>query len=183
MRELSLHILDLLENSIRANASVIWLTIAVYPDKNLLEIFLEDNGFGLGVPAEVATDPFYTTKKGKRIGLGLSLFREAVERADGKLSLEKSRLGGLAVKASMKLNHIDRTPMGDIAATLSSIISTNPQLDISCFLRVGDKEYAVHLAEEARRIGMTGCDGLALARKFSEKMKAVLTEANLNGSL
>ena len=76
MRELSLHILDLVENSVRAGASVIFIGITVDSVRDLLEISVEDNGPGFGVPVEMAFDPFYTTKEGKKTGLGLSLFRE-----------------------------------------------------------------------------------------------------------
>ena len=92
MRDLSLHILDLIENSIRAGASAIMLTVAEYPDADLLELTLEDDGHGLRVPSDAATDPFYTTKAGKRTGLGLSLLRAAAEQADGKLTISTSRL-------------------------------------------------------------------------------------------
>lgn len=108
MRELSLHVLDLMENSIRAGASVVSVTVRQDSARKRLRIVVADNGPGLAVPAKVAADPFFTTKRGKRTGLGLSLFAAASERAAGKLALRKSRLGGLSVEATMQLDHVDR---------------------------------------------------------------------------
>jgi anti-sigma regulatory factor (Ser/Thr protein kinase) len=117
VRDLSLHILDVMENSIRAGATAISLTVAEDPEQDRLTIIVEDNGPGLSVPPDVATDPFYTTKNGKRTGLGLSLLRATAEQAGGKLTLRRSELGGLAVEAAMQLSHVDRSPLGDLAAT------------------------------------------------------------------
>ena len=147
LRELSLHILDLIENSIRSGASVISVTVTEDHKRDLMEIMIEDNGPGLRVPFEVATDPFYTTKNGKKTGLGLSLLRFRAEQAGGKLTLEKSELGGLVVKATMQLNHIDRSPLGDLAATLSLIVCTNPDIDLRCRICVDDREWVVSVAQ------------------------------------
>ena len=87
MRALSLHILDLVENSIRAQATTIVIRIVADPAADLLRIEIEDDGTGLKVTPEQALDPFYTTKGGKRTGLGLSLFRAAAEAAGGGLTL------------------------------------------------------------------------------------------------
>ena len=83
MRELSLHVLDLVENSLRAGAGVVAVGIEEQPDRDLLAITVEDDGPGLAVGPQQALDPFYTTKEGKRTGLGLSLFRQQVELAGG----------------------------------------------------------------------------------------------------
>jgi signal transduction histidine kinase len=93
MRDLSLHILDIIENSIRAGASEVRVAIEEDPAADLLKIVVEDNGPGLGLPEQVVLDPFYTTKKGKHVGLGLSLFREAALRAGGDLKLWKRPWG------------------------------------------------------------------------------------------
>jgi hypothetical protein len=171
MRDLSLHVLDLIENAIRAEASVIVVSIAEHPEKDLLEIAVEDNGRGLTVPAEVVTDPFFTTKNGKRTGLGLSLFRAAAERAGGTLTLARSGLGGLAVNATMQLSHIDRSPLGDVAATLSSVVCTNPNLDLRCRFAVSGRECVVRVLDVEKELPVGERRGLAVARLFSEKVR------------
>ena len=171
MRDLSLHILDLIENSIAAEATVVALNIVEDAARDALEITVEDNGRGLKVPAEKALDPFYTTKSGKKTGLGLSLFRSAAERANGTLRLSKSKLGGLCVHASMQLNHIDRSPLGDIAATISSIVCTNPDIDIWCRISNGERECVVRLSDFESGLPDKERCGLGVARRLSEKLR------------
>ena len=106
MRELSLHILDLIENAVSAGASRIAVQITQETQWDLMRIVVEDNGPGLRVPAEQALDPFYTTKKGKKTGLGLSLFRFRIEQTGGELILDRSTLGGLAVRRDVWLSRV-----------------------------------------------------------------------------
>ena len=174
MRELSLHILDLIENSVRAGASLILMTITENAATDLLKIVVEDDGPGLSVPPETALDPFYSTKSGKRTGLGLSLLRATAEQAGGGLALRQSTLGGLAVEATMKLSHIDRVPMGDIAATVSSVVCTNPELDLWCRFGVGDQECTVRVSEVAKELPIGKRCGLTVARRVSESIEAGL---------
>lgn len=174
MRELSLHILDLIENSLRAGASIISVTVREDITANLLEIVIEDNGSGLSVSPEKALDPYYTTKAGKRTGLGLSLFKATAEQCDGRLSIAKSPLGGAAVTATMRLRHIDRPPLGDLAATLSSVVCTNPDLDIWCCIRSGDHMWYGRASDVANRLSADERAGLAIARLFCRDINAGL---------
>ena len=171
MRELSLHILDVIENSIRAGASIISVSIVEDVAGDLLEITVEDNGSGLNIPVEDALDPFHTTKDGKRTGLGLSLFQAAAEQAGGTLTIDKSDLGGVAVKVTMSLSHIDRRPLGDLAATLSSVVCTNPDLDLWCRFSSGGPECVVRVSDVASELQVTERCGLAIARRVSEKIR------------
>jgi signal transduction histidine kinase len=179
MRELSLHILDLIENSIRAGASVISVTLAAEPERDLMKISIEDNGPGLAVAPARALDPFYTTKKGKRVGLGLSLFGAAAERAGGTLSVGRSRLGGAAVKATMQIHNVDRAPLGDLEATLTGVVATNPSLDLRCRLAVGKREFRIKLSDVEKELGGRDHNRLALARRLSDKVKADLADLNI----
>jgi NADH:ubiquinone oxidoreductase subunit E len=180
MRDLSLHILDIAENSIRADASVISVSVEASVDRDRLIIGVEDNGAGLTVPPGVAADPFYTSKKGKKVGLGLSLLSGAAERASGFLEIGTSDLGGVSVRVSMRLSHPDRSPLGDLAATLSSLVCTNPGLDLRCRFQMGDKEVVLHSSEIARGIPTADCCGLSIARKLHDRIQAVLSALNLN---
>ena len=161
MRELSLHILDLIENAVTAGASRIAVEITQETEWNLMRIVVEDDGPGLSVSPETAVDPFYTTKKGKKTGLGLSLFRFRIEQTGGELTLDQSSLGGLAVRATMSLVHVDRNPLGDLAATLSSVVAANPRLELSLRIRINDREQVIESSEVARQL--VASDGSALA--------------------
>ena len=174
MRELSLHILDLIENSVREGASMILITLIENEEKDILKIIAEDDGPGLSVSPDAALDPFCTTKNGKRTGLGLSLFRGAAERAGGRLTLRQSVLGGLAVEATMQLNHVDRAPLGDIAATVSSVACTNPEIDLCCRFHVGEQQCIVRVSDIAKELPIGKRSGLVVARRVSERIKAGL---------
>lgn len=176
MREIALHILDLIENSIRAQASVIAVIVEALPQQDLLRIVIEDNGTGLKVSPQAALDPFYTTKSGKRTGLGLSLFRGAAEATGGGLTIGKSTLGpvGVRVTVEMGLTHIDRNPLGDLAGTLSSVVCTNPGIDFRFRLRVGDRECNLNVLDLGEELGVGRCGGLDVAQHVMQKIRAEL---------
>lgn len=161
MRDLSLHLLDIMENSIRAGAGRIRVTVAEDADADRLELAVEDDGPGLPVGAAEATDPFFTTKAGKRTGLGLSLLRATAEEAGGGLALGRSDLGGLEVRATMRLSHVDRRPLGDVPSTLFGVLCVNPGLRLECRVRAAGADRAV------RTEGAGGGDPLEAARIFA----------------
>ncbi len=179
MRELSLHILDLMENSIRAGARRIEVRVEERPAEDRLLISVEDDGRGLSVREDVATDPFYTTKEGKKTGLGLSLFRFRVEQAGGTLALERAALGGLSVRAEMALSHVDRSPLGDLASTIASIAATNPEVELHLSLHgeLGARE--VSTAELARELPAEARGGIAIARAVRQRITEGLSALHL----
>ena len=171
MRDLSLHLLDVIENSIRAEATVISVTIAADPDADLLTMAVEDNGRGLTVPPETAADPFYTTKTGKRTGLGLALLKAACEGAGGRLVIGRSALGGVIVKSEMSLSHIDRSPLGDVATTLSSVVCTNPGIDFRFRMSEGRRAVEVRSADVAAALPSEERSDLRIAQKVAENLR------------
>ncbi|MFB3892834.1 MAG: ATP-binding protein [Phycisphaerae bacterium] len=178
MRDLSLHILDLIENSIRAKATAVRVTVWADPARDRLSVIVEDNGPGLKVPARVAVDPFYTTKGGKKTGLGLGLFQATTQRAGGNMTLRRSALGGLAVAGWMRLGHVDRSPLGDLAATISTVVCTNPDLHLRVILRAAQTKWELDVKKVARELAADKASplisGIELATRVSELMKARL---------
>jgi hypothetical protein len=162
VREISLHILDLMENAIRAGATVISVTVEEEPDRDLLAVTVEDNGFGPPVPAETAA--------GERTGLGLSLLKSRTEQAGGCFRLDRSCLGGLAVQARMPLSGVNRSPLGDLAATLASVVCTNPEVEVRSLLRVGAREWQVSTEEIARALPAGSRSGIDVARRMRERI-------------
>lgn len=130
MLELAAHILDIAENSIRAEATLIEININEDTVNDSLSIEIIDDGQGMN-PEEIkkALDPFYTTKTVRRIGLGLPLLADAAQRTGGYFNLKSQEGKGTAVQASFGLNHIDRQPMGDIISTLIILIAGNSDVD------------------------------------------------------
>jgi anti-sigma regulatory factor (Ser/Thr protein kinase) len=179
MRDLSLHVLDLMENSIRAGASVVSVTVEQDSARNRLRIVVADNGPGLAVPARVATDPFFTTKRGKRTGLGLSLFAAAAERAAGKLALRKSRLGGLSVEATMQLDDVDRAPLGDLATTLATVAAANPGLEIRCRFSAGKRRREMRFSRQTGAFSASGPDELFRAGALAKAVRKAIAQAGI----
>ena len=142
LKDFSLHILDLAQNSLRAGATFVRFFIDEQVAKNLLIVKIEDNGHGMS-PADVAKvmDPFFTTRTARRVGLGIPLFAAAAKRCDGGITI-KSELGkGTIITATFALNHWDKPPLGDIAGTLITLIAGNCTVDFHYRQRRGKTEY------------------------------------------
>jgi len=153
MHDLSLYLLDIIENSVRAGATRICVGITAERAADTLEITVEDDGPGLRVTPRQALDPFYTTKKGKKTGLGLSLFRQAAEAAGGGLSVGRSDdLGGVAVRAWMGLGNVDRPPLGDVAISIFTMVATNQEVDFAVDLADGDERTSLRGSELPQRL-------------------------------
>jgi hypothetical protein len=181
LRELSLHILDLIENAIRAGATVIGVAVEEQPEEDRLCICVEDNGPGLPVSADTAADPFFTTKEGKKTGLGLGLLKFRAEQAGGRFRLERSAtLGGLAVRAEMPLSNVDRSPLGDLAATLASVACTNPEVELRARLCVGACVRCVSTREILRALPAGERGGIAVARQMKERIAEGLTALHVS---
>lgn len=153
MRELSLHILDALENSREAGATFAELTIAEDLVADRLTITIRDNGCGMDEETLArVTDPFYTTRKTRHVGLGIPLFQAAAERCNGELAIT-SKLGeGATLRASFQHSHIDRVPLGDMTGTLLSFI-LGGICDLSYLHRVNGREFAFSTAEIKDELG------------------------------
>jgi hypothetical protein len=135
VHDLSLYLLEMLENSVRAGATVVATGLTVDHGRDLLELTVDDDGHGLTVSPAQALDPFYTTKNGKKTGLGLSLFKAEAEAAGGALTIGASELGGARVRVTLQLSHIDRPPLGDVATSLIVMAATNRPVDFRVGVR------------------------------------------------
>jgi len=123
MRELSLHLLDLLENSREAGASTISVSVRESTDRDELVLSVSDDGRGFSAEALAsAFDPFYTTRQTRPVGLGLPLLKAAAERAGGDATVV-SRPGHTEVEARVVRAHIDRAPLGDVAGSLMALLA------------------------------------------------------------
>ena len=144
MEDLSLHVLDIVENSLRAGAKTVEIQINEDLKRDVLEIEIRDDGQGMDASTvEKATDPFFTTKSVRRVGLGLSLFESAARRAGGELFLSSRPGEGTTVKATFQHSHIDRQPLGDMAKTLTTLIISHPEIHFRYLHRENDCEYQV----------------------------------------
>lgn len=148
MLELSLHILDLLRNSVEAGASQIWLRIDENVQADQMTVEVEDDGRGMSRDQmERALDPFYTTRTTRRVGLGLPLLAAAARQCEGDLKIDGVEGKGTRVTASFQLSHWDRAPLGDIIGTLLAIICTGSTVNLNYHHQVDDKIFDFSTAE------------------------------------
>ncbi|MEN6319030.1 MAG: sensor histidine kinase [Syntrophaceae bacterium] len=153
MLELSLHILDIVENSTRAGAKTVCITIIEDSRRDIFTLEIRDNGSGMSEDVlKRVLDPFYTTKTVRNVGLGLPMLAQATERTEGKFIIESKGGEGTRVGAEFKLSHIDRQPLGDIASTLVTLIAGNTNVDFIYRHRHNDQEYVLDTREVKKEI-------------------------------
>lgn len=125
MEDISLHLLDIIENSIDAGASEVKVTINENIRKNLLILRVEDDGKGMDEEKkEKVLDPFYTTKEVRNIGLGIPMLAQSAKEAGGEIYIESNPEKGTTITAKFEYNHIDRRPLGNIVETLINILAS-----------------------------------------------------------
>jgi hypothetical protein len=177
VRELSLHILDVVENGITAGAHCISIRVEESIARDRLEITIRDDGRGM--PAEKIrnlSDPFVTTRTTRRVGLGLSLLAAAARRCEGDIRVNAAPGRGTEVTAFFRRSHIDRAPLGDMAATMGMLIIGNPHLDFVYVHRVDEDEFVLDTRElKAELEGLSLSDSV-LVQHLTESMRRSLNE-------
>ena len=148
MRELSLNVLDIVQNSISAKATVIEIELLEHIEKDLLEINIFDNGKGMTEEqVKSVIDPFFTTRTTRKVGLGIPLFKMAAEMSGGRLDI-KSEVGkGTRVYSSYGYSNVDRMPVGDMNGTVSMLIRMNPDIDFVYTHSINEKSYVLDTRE------------------------------------
>ncbi len=125
-----MHILDVVENSIEANASKIEIKIIEEKNKDLLAVEIKDNGRGMNRETiNKVLDPFYTTRTTRRVGMGLSLLAQAARESNGNFEINSKVGVGTEVKAVFQYSHIDRKPIGDMKNTLITLMVSHPEIN------------------------------------------------------
>lgn len=148
MREISLHILDLVQNSLAAQAKNIWITIIEDRQEDKMVVKIKDDGKGMSQETlHKVLDPFYTTRTTRKVGLGLPLLLANARACEGNLEV-KSALGeGTSVEAVFRLSHIDRPPLGDMPATLIALFSGSPEVNFFYVHKCEEKSFQISTAE------------------------------------
>jgi hypothetical protein len=128
--EISLHILDVAENSLMAGADLVEIDLEQDAPADRLRLRIRDNGRGIG-PDDLArvTDPFFTTRTTRRVGLGLALLLQTAEQTGGSFAIDSQQGQGTNLAVEFGLSHIDRPPLGDMAGTLVNLIIGRPEVD------------------------------------------------------
>ena len=159
MKDISLHLMDIVQNSIAAGADKIILRIWVEPKQDTdqeksakisynLCCEIIDNGRGMEPAfAKKAADPFKTTRKTRNIGMGLPLLKLSAEMAGGELILESELNKGTRIKAFFDVDSIDRIPLGDVASTVKMLVMANPDITWNIWFSSSGEEFELDTDE------------------------------------
>lgn len=129
-----MHIMDILQNSTRAKANNITLEVLENHDADTLTLIFKDDGCGMSAETvEKVTNPFFTTRTTRKVGLGVPLFKLSAEQTGGSFEI-RSKVGeGTVTTASYVKSSVDMTPLGDINSTVKILIQCNPDIDFVFF--------------------------------------------------
>ncbi len=168
MLDLSLHILDIAENSIDAGALRVHIEVEEDVAGDRLVIEIGDDGHGMDADMiRRAADPFVTTRRERNVGFGLPLLSEAARRSGGEMTIRSHPSGGTRIRAVFGHSHIDRQPLGDIGKTLMTLIAGHPDIEFFYRHRRGAATYAFSSPEVKSRLqgrSMTSPEGIVLLR-------------------
>lgn len=170
MNELSLHILDIAQNSIRANAGLIEIRITENPDSDILYMEIKDDGKGMNPQqVEQAANPFFTSRTKRKVGLGLPLLKHNAELTDGSFQLHSEENKGTQLQVNFSFYHIDRPVLGDIAGTLLILAANEKQTEIRYVHETPKGQFEFDTREVKKEL-----DGVPLStpeiRKFLNEM-------------
>lgn len=154
MKDISYHILDIVQNSLSAGASSIVIELSEDTRKNELKLEISDNGKGMNVDVLLkVTDPFFTTSTTKKVGLGLSLLRQNAEQSGGSFEMTSGENKGTTVTAIFCTDDIDMIPIGDLSMSVRSIVACNPEVDLRIRITKDDAGFELDTAEIRHELG------------------------------
>lgn len=144
---MSLHILDIAENSVEAGATKVEISINEDPRADTFTLRVEDNGRGIELDRK-EEDPFFTSKTAKRFGLGIPLLAQAARECNGGLTIKrKGPGGGTVLVATFQRSHIDMKPLGNMGATMSALVAGHPELEYSFLYEKEGSSYRLDTSE------------------------------------
>jgi hypothetical protein len=175
MLELSMHILDIAQNSLRARASQVEVRVREDREKDRLIIEVEDNGRGMSPEiVKRVGDPFYTTRPSRVAGLGVPLLKEAAEKCGGHLEVHSQEGEGTRIMAVFQLDHFDRAPLGDMGETLAILITGNPGVNFLYLHQVDEQTYRLDTREMREVLGPVGLEDPSIFAFIREDVRAGL---------
>jgi anti-sigma regulatory factor (Ser/Thr protein kinase) len=181
MTTLALHILDIVQNSIRAGASEIQVYITESKASDNLEIRIEDDGSG--IPDEMidkVTDPFTTSRTTRKIGLGLPLLKQHARMTGGDLEIKSNAGMGTSVSTHFRHSHIDRQPIGDMAGVLIILIASNPEIDFLYTHKTDSGEYTFSTSTTKEFLETDNLSDYALLKDIGEMIRENLSDISVS---
>lgn len=177
MNDLSMHILDIIQNSISAGATRVTLTVDENPAADLLTIVIGDNGRGM-TPEQVSrlSDPFFTSRTTRKVGMGIPLLKQSAEQSGGEVRITSEPGRGTEVTAVFGYSDIDRPPLGDVANALMITASSNPRMDFILTYRYNGEEYVLDTADVKEIFGEDAFCNLTIVKNIEKMLKENIDE-------
>ncbi len=173
MKDISLHLMDIIQNSITAKSTRIDTVIIADLQANMLEITISDNGVGMDKEfLRNVTNPFVTTRTTRKVGLGVPLFMDSAKRTGGYFTIESEKKIGTTLKAGFVIDNIDRLPLGDISETITGVIMTNPEIEFGLVLDNKTGQFRLSTSEVKEKLGgvpINHLDVIAWIREYIDE--------------
>ncbi|RIH64408.1 ATP-binding protein [Mariniphaga sediminis] len=175
MKTISEHVLDIVQNSVRAKATLIEVMVDEDKKNNLYTLSVNDNGEGMSREVlEQAVNPFFTSRTTRKVGLGLPLLKQNAETAGGSFQIQSEPGKGTQVRAVFQLEHLDRPPLGDVWDSWLLILLSNPGIRLIYRHRVGKDSFEID-SQEIREM----FEGVSLQHKEVRKALVEMMKNNL----
>ena len=173
MQDLSLNILDITDNSIKAMANLIEINVVV--SGNILTIEVKDNGKGMSKEfLKNVTDPYVTTRKTRNVGLGIPFFKMQAELSGGTFYIDSTEGKGTVIRATFEVDNIDRPPIGNLSDTICALLPAFETIDMIFNLKVNENHFVFDTKELKENL-----DGVSVAEPFVIKFVKDFLEENI----
>ncbi len=184
MEELALHVLDLFRNSVEAGATWVGVDITCHPERDRIDIIVTDNGKGIPTEAQHRVlCPYYTTRKTRRVGLGLPLLQDSARASGGGVAVHSEPGKGTTVHAWFGLRHIDRPPLGDLAGTVAVIVASTPNVNLRLRYKWGTREFELDTAQIKAELGEVPITHPMVIQWLKDWIYKSISENNQGGEL
>ena len=172
MKEIALHILDIVENGLAAGATAIEIAVEEDAAGNRLRVSVSDDGRGMDARKLTAIgDPFVTSRTTRPAGLGIALLKAAAEACNGRLTVRSAPGQGTALTAEFQRDHIDRMPLGDLAGTVLSLVVANPEIHWRFQYRADGRTFLFDTDPVKRTLGDVPLSEPAVLRVIRETLQ------------
>ncbi len=179
MTEISLNVLDITENSVKAKASLIKITVDANTAADRLSITIDDNGCGMtSEQLSKVTDPFFTTRTTRKVGLGVPFFKQSAEMTGGSFDIRSTPGVGTVISASYVLSSIDRMPLGDMVSTMHQLIVMHQQCDFLYTYSYNDRSFTLDTREFRETLGDVPFDVPEVSLFIKDFLKENTEEVN-----
>ncbi len=154
MEDISSHIMDIVMNSVTAGAQHISIGIRKDPATSMLSLKIADDGKGMDAEmAKKVQDPFFSTKTGRKVGLGIPLLKGTAETTGGSFELKSKKGAGTSITAIFDSRHPDLPPLGNIRDTFFVLIVSHPSIDFKLRYSVDGKDFFLDTSEWKKELG------------------------------